>query len=52
MAVLLTDENGTTTIKITAKQESGMNEGYLDVTVKAPCHETFSQQNMIKIIQN
>jgi len=47
----LTDENGKTTIRITTKLESGMNEGYLDVTVKAPCHETFSQQDMIKIIQ-
>jgi len=44
-----TDENGKTIIPITVKLENGINEGYLDVSVKAPCHETFSQQDMIKI---
>lgn len=47
-----TDENGKTIIQITVKLESGVNEGYLDVSVKAACHETFSQQDMIKILQH
>lgn len=47
-----TDENGKTIIQITVKLENGVNEGYLDVSVKAACHETFSQQDMIKILQH
>jgi len=47
-----TDENGKTIIRITVKLESGVNEGYLDVSVKAACHETFSQQDMIKILRH
>jgi len=47
----LTNENGKTTIQITVRLENGVNEGYLDVSVKAPCHETFSQHDMIKIIR-
>lgn len=47
-----TDENGKTIIRITVKLESGVNEGYLDVSVKATCHETFSQQDMIKILRH
>lgn len=47
-----TDENGKTIIQITVKLESGVNEGYLDVSVKAACHETFSQQDMIKILRH
>ena len=47
-----TDENGKTIIQITAKLENGVNEGYLDVSVKAACHETFSQQDMIKILRH
>jgi len=47
-----TDENGKTIIQITVKLESGVNEGYLDVSVKAACHETLSQQDMIKILRH
>lgn len=47
-----TDENGKTIIQITVKLESGVNEGYLDVSVKAACHETFSQQDIIKILRH
>jgi len=46
-----TDENGETTIQITVELEEGQYEGYLDVSVKAPCHETFSQNDMIKIVR-
>lgn len=47
-----TDENGKTIIQITVKLENGVNEGYLDASVKAACHETFSQQDMIKILRH
>ncbi len=47
-----TDENGKTIIQITVKLENGVTEGYLDVSVKAACHETFSQQDMIKILRH
>lgn len=47
-----TDENGKTIIQITVKLENGVNEGYLDVSVKAACHETFSQQDIIKILRH
>jgi hypothetical protein len=47
----VTDENGRTIIHITVKLENGVNEDYLHVSVKASCHEAFSQQDMIKIIK-
>ncbi|MDH7516822.1 MAG: hypothetical protein QHH19_00485 [Candidatus Thermoplasmatota archaeon] len=47
----VTDENGKTVIHITVKLEEGVNEDYLDVSVKAACRETFSQQDMIKIVK-
>ena len=47
-----TDENGKTIIQITVKLENGVNEGYLDVSVKSAGHETFSQQDMIKILRH
>jgi len=47
----VTDQNGKTIIQITVKLENGVNEDYLDVSIKAPCHETFSQQDMIKIVK-
>lgn len=46
-----TDENGEVTIQITVELEDGQYEGYLDVSVKAVCHETFSQNDMIKIVR-
>ena len=47
----ITDEKGKTIIQITVTLENGINEGYIDVSVKAPCHETFSQNDMIKIVR-
>ncbi len=46
-----TDENGEITIQITVELEDGQYEGYLDVSIKAVCHETFSQNDMIKIVR-
>ena len=47
-----TDENGEITIKILVGLEEGQYEGYLDISVKAACYETFTQNDMIKIIRN
>jgi len=47
----ITDESGRIIIYITVELEDGVNENYLDVSVKAACRETFSQQNMIKIVK-
>ena len=46
-----TDVNGETTIQISVGLEEGRYEGYLDVSVKAACYETFSQNDMIKIVK-
>lgn len=46
-----TNEYGKASINITSKLESGANEGYLDVIVKAACHETFTHEDMIKIVR-
>ncbi|MFH1101194.1 MAG: hypothetical protein V1726_04060 [Methanobacteriota archaeon] len=45
-----TDIHGKTVIQLSVHLESGQHEGYLDVVVKAACHETFSQNDMIKVI--
>jgi len=46
-----TDSNGKATIVIKPRLEQGVNEGYLDIVVKAGCKEKFSEENMIKIIR-
>ena len=46
-----TNKDGKTTIHIAVELENGINEGYLDVSAKVPCHETFSQHDMIKIVR-
>lgn len=45
----LTDKNGNVPINIKGTIEAGIYEGYLDVNIKAPCFETFSQNDMIKL---
>ena len=46
-----TNENGETTIQISVELKDGQYEGYLDVSAKAACYETFSQNDMIKIVK-
>jgi hypothetical protein len=46
-----TDVHGVTIISITARLESGVNEGYLDINVEASCHEKFSENRMIKVVR-
>jgi len=47
----LTDSNGKAILQIKPKLEKGVNEGYLDIVIKAGCMEKFSEENMIKIIR-
>lgn len=47
-----TDLNGKTVVNINVTLQESAYEGYLDISVKAPCYETFSQNDMIKIIRN
>jgi hypothetical protein len=48
----LTNENGITKIHIKPRLQKGVNEGYLDIVVKAQCLETFSQNKMIKVVRS
>jgi len=47
----ITDNQGKTLIQIQVEIPEGSLEGYLDVQVKATCHNPFSQSEMIKIIK-
>jgi len=45
------DDAGKVRIQIQVQLESGVYEGYLDISVKAACHESFEHQDMIKIVK-
>jgi len=47
----ITDPNGEVIIKIKPRLEEGVQEGYLDILVKAGCMEEFQEENIIKIIR-
>lgn len=46
------DESGTASILLKVQLENGVHEGYLDISVKAACHETFEHQDVIKVVQS
>lgn len=46
-----TNTAGNVNISIMATLQSGQNEGYLDISVKYSCFETFSQTSMIKVVR-
>lgn len=48
----LTDKDGKAIVNTTINMKNIINEAYLDAYVKANCYETFSQEDMIKIIKN
>ena len=48
----LTNDNGIAIIKIKPSLQKGVNEGYLDIIVKAHCLEIFSQNKMIKVVRS
>jgi hypothetical protein len=45
------DDNGKVLIQIQVQLESGVYEGYLDISVKAVCHEPFEHQDLIKVVK-
>jgi len=45
------DEAGRTSVHLQVRLEDGLYEGYLDISVKATCHVTFEQQEMIKVVK-
>lgn len=45
------DDNGKVLIQIQVQLESGVYEGYLDISVKAACHVPFEHQDMIKVVK-
>ena len=45
------DDDGNVLIKIKIQLESGVYEGYLDISVKAACHEPIEHQDMIKVVK-
>ncbi|MBN1860766.1 MAG: hypothetical protein JW840_04810 [Candidatus Thermoplasmatota archaeon] len=47
-----TDEQGTAKVEMQIQLDEGFYEGYLDILVKAPCHESFEQQDMIKVVKS
>ncbi len=47
----ITNVSGKAVVSLTVSLEEGQYEGYLDITVKAACHESFVQEDMIKIIR-
>jgi hypothetical protein len=45
------NDNGKVQIQLQVQLESGVYEGYLDISVKAACHESFEHQDMIKVVK-
>lgn len=48
----ITDNKGRAILQIRVYLEEGTNEGYLDISVKAACHQPFEHQDMIKIVKS
>jgi hypothetical protein len=48
----LSDKNGKAVIQTQVRLEGGIHEGYLDISVKAPCHTSFEHQDMIKVVKS
>jgi hypothetical protein len=47
-----TDTNGKVLVQITVQLGEGMYEGYLDISVKAACHELFEEQDFVKVVKS
>jgi len=45
------DDLGRAFVHLQIDVEEGFYEGYLDISVKAPCHVAFEQQDMIKVLK-
>jgi len=46
------DKNGLVIVQLQVQLKTGMYEGYLGVSVSAVCHETYEQEDLIKIIRS
>ena len=46
-----TNKDGLSYIEISPELDNGVHEGYLDITIKAQCLETFSQSKYIKVVR-
>lgn len=46
------DKDGKTVVQIQVQLEDGVYEGYLDIVVKAVCHESFEHQDFIKVVKS
>ena len=47
-----TDINGKVSVQIAVRLGAGMYEGYLDISVKVACHESFERQDLIKVVKS
>jgi len=47
-----TDTNGKTVVQCTVQIQEGMYEGYLDISVKIACYESFEQQDLMKVVKS
>jgi hypothetical protein len=47
-----TDNGGKTIIQLQVQLQQGVYEGYLDVSVKAPCYSPFEHQDMVKVVKS
>jgi hypothetical protein len=47
----ISNTNGMSMVQLQVQLETGMHEGYLDVSVSAACHERLEQQELIKIVR-
>lgn len=47
-----TDETGNGMVQMQIYLSDGFYEGYLDISVKAPCFTSFEQQDMIKVVKS
>ena len=44
------DESGMAWIQLRVQLQEGLHEGYLDISVKAPCHQTIEDNDAIKVV--
>ncbi len=45
------DKDGKAVIQLQVSLEQGFYEGYLDISVKATCHNPYEQQGIVKVVK-
>lgn len=48
----VSDKNGKALVQLRVQLENGTYEGYLDISVKAPCHVSFEYHAIVKIVKS